>query len=179
MPVELKAWRQDETTLPEEEYLAVRRVANDLYRHLRSPEAQLRIDEVNQPGRSSAEVQETILEQASALGFTSEARGLFESSTTPGLRPDYFLDLPEHRSGILLEVERGKTTINNMDLLDLWKCHICDSAHHLFLLVPQRLQQNASSARISRPFDYVKKRIPSFFSSGNYTNVRTCWLFGY
>jgi len=39
------------------------------------------------------------------------------------LRPDYFLKLDD--TGILLEVERGKTTINNMDLLDFWKCHLC------------------------------------------------------
>ena len=25
-----------------------------------------------------------------------------------------------------MEVEREKTTINNMDLLDVWKCHICE-----------------------------------------------------
>ena len=44
-------------------------------------------------------------------------------------------------SGILLEVERGKTTINNMDFLDFWKCHLCEHAHYLFLLVPQELRQ--------------------------------------
>jgi hypothetical protein len=30
----------------------------------------------------------------------------------------------------------GKALANNMDLLDLWKCHICREAHHLFLVVP-------------------------------------------
>ena len=35
-----------------------------------------------------------------------------------------------------MEVERGKTTTNNMDLLDIYKCHICEEANHLFLFVP-------------------------------------------
>ncbi|GAA4742212.1 hypothetical protein GCM10025783_11900 [Amnibacterium soli] len=147
--------------------------------HLRDPEAQRLIDEVNQPGRSSGEVQATILGRAASLGFRSEARGLFSDYSTPGLRPDYFLELPAHETGILLEVERGKTTINNMDLLDFWKCHICVTADHLFLMVPQRLQQNLDASRITRPFDYVKKRLPTFFSGSNYTNVRSAWLFGY
>ena len=52
----------------------------------------------------------------------------------------YYLDLDE--TGIILEVERGKTTINNMDLLDFWKCHICVHAHYLILVVPVELRQN-------------------------------------
>ena len=31
----------------------------------------------------------------------------------------------------MAEVERGKTTINNMDLLDSWKCHIYQDASYL------------------------------------------------
>ena len=53
------------------------------------------------------------------------------------LRPDYYR--PLETSGILLEVERGKTTTNNMDLLDFWKCHLCRHADYLFLMVPQAL----------------------------------------
>lgn len=49
------------------------------------------------------------------LGFESEKVGLF-SSDEFALRPDYFIRLGQ--TGILLEVERGKTTINNVDLLD-------------------------------------------------------------
>ncbi len=71
--------------------------------------------------------------------------------------------LPEYSTGIIFEVEQGKTTINNMNLLDLWKCHICAEAHHLFLLVPQVLQQNEDDPKVTRPFDYVRKRLPSFF----------------
>jgi hypothetical protein len=71
----------------------------------------------NQPGTPSSQVQAAFKAAAEALGFRSEARGLFLGSI-PGLRPDYFR--PLDGSGILLEVERGKTTTNNMDLLDFW-----------------------------------------------------------
>ena len=42
-----------------------------------------------------------------------------------------------------MEVERGKTVLNNMDLLDVWKCHICESANYLFLIVPQMRHDGA------------------------------------
>ena len=48
--------------------------------------------------------------------------------------------MPLADTGIILEVERGKTTINNMDLLDFWKCHICAHADYLFLMVPTELR---------------------------------------
>ena len=85
-------------------------------------------------------MQEAVLEAATPLGFVSEAKGLFGELPTSALRPDYYLPIGE--SGILLEVERGKTTINNMDLLDFWKCHLCEHANYLFLMVPQELRQN-------------------------------------
>ena len=175
----LTTWAQDSSQLQAGEYAAVEAVARLLHNHLLEPAMQLSMDAVNQPGVSSALVQATLLSQATALGFHSERQGLFADYTTPGLRPDYYRALPEHQTGIILEVERGKTTINNMDLLDLWKCHICAEAHHLFLLVPQVLQQNADNPRVTRPYDYVRKRLPSFFTASTYTNVRSCWLFGY
>ena len=172
-------WAQAPSVLPAAEHAAVKAVATALYEHLLEPGTQAAIDAVNKPGVSSAQVQATLLAQATELGFHSERQGLFATYTTPGLRPDYYRAVPEHGTGIILEVERGKTTINNMDLLDLWKCHICAEAHHLFLLVPQVLQQNVNNPRVTRPYDYVKKRLPSFFTARTYTNVRSCWLFGY
>ena len=81
-------------------------------------------------------------------------------------------------TGIILEVERGKTTINNMDLLDFWKCHICAHADYLILLVPEELRQNETmTAR--REFVSVRKRLATFFEPQNYTNVRGLFLFGY
>jgi hypothetical protein len=81
-------------------------------------------------------------------------------------------------SGILMEVERGKTTINNMDLLDIWKCHVCSEANYLFLVVPQVLIQN-QNRRPTRPYEYVAKRMSTFFLPENYTSVRGASVFGY
>jgi hypothetical protein len=86
--------------------------------------------------------------------------------------------MPAAGTGSLLEVERGKTTINNMDLLDFWKCHICAHADYLILLVPRELRQNPTMAP-RREFATVSKRLATFFEQGNYTNVRGLCLFGY
>jgi hypothetical protein len=79
--------------------------------------------------RSKQEMQEIILPCAKDLGFESEARGKFKDYECKDLRPDYF----HSEAGILPEVERGKTRMNNKDLLDMWKCHICEDAKYLFL----------------------------------------------
>lgn len=80
--------------------------------------------------------------------------------------------------GILLEVERGKTTINNMDFLDLWKCHICKHANYLFLMVPQELRQNSNMSP-RKEFQTVCVHMASFFIPGNYINVDAVFVFGY
>jgi hypothetical protein len=81
-------------------------------------------------------------------------------------------------SGIILEVERGKTTINNMDFLDFWKCHLCKSANYLFLLVPKTLVQN-SQMKPRNEFATVVNHLSPFFEPDNYTNVRGLSIFGY
>lgn len=70
--------------------------------------------------------------------------------------------MPLGATGIILEVERGKTTINNMDLLDFWKCHICAYADYLFLMVPVELRQN-DTMTARREFASVAKRLRTFF----------------
>lgn len=115
-------------------------------------------------------------EFAHTLGFVDESRGLFHEYESSALRPDYFLRLKD--TGILLEVERGKTTINNMDLLDFWKCHLCTHAHYLFLVVPRALRQNPTMSPRNE-FASVAKRLSSFFHPRNRTNVRGLFLFGY
>jgi hypothetical protein len=147
-----------------------------LHDYLNLPEVQEAIAIANQPGQSSSFVQNTFLEFATQLGFQSEAKGLFKNSLTTGLRPDYYL--PIGNTGILLEVERGKTTMNNMDLLDFWKCHICESASYLFLLVPQELRQS-TNASVRYEFANVDRRLSPFFQPGNYTNVLGLFLYGY
>lgn len=164
--------------MPGEESARVAAIAVALLDHLNEPTAQLQIHAANQPGGSSALVQGVFAVQAAELGFASEKKGLF-ASYGAALRPDYYLPLPEFETGIILEVERGKTTTNNMDLLDMWKCHLCETAHHLFLLVPKALHHNAVMSP-KHEFEAVKKRLGKFFEpEDNYVNVRTCWIFGY
>jgi len=68
--------------------------------------------------------------------------------------------------------------MNNMDLLDFWKCHICASADYLFLLVPQELRQN-SNVLVRNEFANVGRRLAPFFQPENYTNVLGLFLYGY
>ncbi len=151
-------------------------LAGELVGHLNEPSVAKLIEDANQPGRSSAVVQEVFLEEATRLGFRDERTGLFASYKSSALRPDYFR--PIGSSGVILEVERGKTTINNMDLLDFWKCHICEHASFLFLMVPQELRQNPTMTP-RKEFTTVAKRLESFFRPGNYTNVLGLVLLGY
>ncbi len=157
------------------EWAEVLGVADTLTEHLNSPEIARRIEEANQPGQSSAAVQEVFLAEALSLGFRDERKGLFASYES-ALRPDYFLELGS--TGVILEVERGKTTINNMDLLDFWKCHICEHADYLFLMVPLELRQNPTMSP-RREFATVARRLETFFLPGNFTNVRGLVLMGY
>jgi hypothetical protein len=174
IPVQLSKHVQ-EPHRQSDEWRRVAQIADKLHAHLNTEEALRRIAAVNQPGRSSAAVQATFLEFARQLGFESEKKGLFAESDL-ALRPDYFLKLD--KTGILLEVERGKTTINNMDLFDFWKCHLCPHANYLFLLVPQALRQNESMAPRNE-FATVDRRLADFFERRSYTNVRGLCLFGY
>jgi hypothetical protein len=159
-----------------DEFRKVNLIGDLLYEHLCSPEMSLKLIEANQPGNSSSKVQYTFLEYAKELGFVSEKKGLFDNYATSGLRPDYYLKIGD--SGILLEVERGKTIMNNMDFLDLWKCHICSQAHYLFLMVPARLAHNNQSNSYNT-FKKVVDRMSPFFQVGNYTNVRALFIYGY
>lgn len=160
---------------PSAQWLYVVSVADQLVAHLEAPLTSELLRNANQPGRSSALVQQTFEKEAESLGFRSERRGLF-SAYQSALRPDYYLAVND--SGIILEVERGKTTINNMDLLDFWKCHICEHADYLFLMVPTELRQNPNMSP-RREFATVSRRIQTFFRPENYTNVRGVVLIGY
>jgi hypothetical protein len=166
--------RTDRLNMPE--LVHVDALASELRIHLESSETQELILGANVPGASSASIQSACLTFARAAGFVDESKGLFATYKTRGLRPDYFL--PLGNTGVLLEVERGKTTINNMDLLDFWKCHLCEQANFLFLLVPRELRQNPSM-RPRREFNTVRNRLETFFAPQNYTNVFGLWLFGY
>lgn len=158
-----------------DEWRSVLDLADSLTAHLEAPDTAALLEQANQPGQSSALVQAVFLREAIELGFRDESKGLF-SAYQSALRPDYFLPLSD--TGVILEVERGKTTINNMDLLDFWKCHICEHADYLFLMVPVELRQNASMSP-RREYATVARRLETFFRPGNYTNVRGLVLIGY
>ena len=134
------------------------------------------IAEVHKFGASSHTVQKSILDQVEPLGFVSEKKGLFAAYKVSGIRPDYFKSLAG--GGILFEVERGKTIANNMDLLDVWKTHLCSEAKHLFLMVPNiRVTEKGGSQKI---FNTVENRIETFFLDENKPiDVNSVHLFGY
>lgn len=157
-------------------FFAAKEIAKLVLSGVNSSDVLTRIVTADRPGNSSHFVQRAILSVTKQLGFQSEKRGLFDNYMVSALRPDHYRRL--HNTGILFEVERGKTLQNNMDLLDLWKCHICDEASILFLFVPQLLRQDETE-RGSSVFATVVKRLGTFFIPPNETNVDAAFIFGY
>jgi hypothetical protein len=84
---------------------------------------------------------------------------LFSAYAAAQLRADYYVRLND--TGEIMQVERGKTTTNNMDILDIWKCHICEHAGYLLLIVPIIRQTNSSER--TKIVEHIIKRISSFF----------------
>ena len=156
------------------EYSQVQEIAQRLLLNLNTPEVLRRIEKANLPNRSSREIQDAFIEEAQEIGFKSESKGLFSNYHNKALRPDYYMRVG--KNGIILEVERGKTTTNNMHLLDFWKCHICDHADYLFLMVPKELLHGKT---IKKEFANVKNSLASFFDEKNYKNVRGLVIYGY
>jgi len=115
-------------------YDSVLEVGRQVRAILENPGVVSKIEAAHVFGATSHSVQATILDELTKIGFTSEKKGLFADFKVPGIRPDYYK--PHEGGGFLFEVERGKTIANNMDLLDVWKTHICREARHLILLVP-------------------------------------------
>lgn len=151
-------------------------IAERLNKHIASDEVSSEIKRVHQINGTSQLIQSVLQKELETLKFVPEKKGLFLNCGVPSLRPDLYLKIGE--SGILVEVERGKTIANNMDLLDVWKCHLCVNADFLFLIVPcVRTSQNGNAMKV---FDRVSNRIGTFFTSKeNYINVEEVHLFGY
>ena len=160
-----------------DEWKKVSSIADKFYSYMNLPDVAEKIASANQPRASSKEIQDILNVKAEELGFKDETRGLFSGYSNWQLRPDYFLSI-NGETGIIIEVERGKTNINNMDFLDFWKCHICKHAHYLFLFVPIKLLQN-NNHNGSNPYRTVINHIETFFDPINYTNVRGTVVFGY
>jgi hypothetical protein len=151
-------------------------VSGQVHEILKNQKVKDSIAEVHKFGASSHTVQKSILDQVEPLGFVSEKKGLFAAYKVSGIRPDYFKSLAG--GGILFEVERGKTIANNMDLLDVWKTHLCSEAKHLFLMVPNiRVTEKGGSQKI---FNTVENRIETFFLDENKPiDVNSVHIFGY
>jgi hypothetical protein len=155
------------------DFMEARGIADKLVEYLNQSEIQEKIKITHELNASSQLIQKIFEDKAREWGFASEKNGLFEDYQ---LRPDYYMPLSEG-TGILLEVERGKTLANNMDLLDVWKCHICKEANFLFLVVPQiRQKSNGHGTTI---YNTVLKRLQAFFKTENYVNVDAVFVFGY
>lgn len=174
MTVELAVMKKQELRSVDT-FSEVEQIAHRFLAFLSHPDVSKQIASVHKLGASSIEVQRVCLPGVQALGFVPEKTGLFGTYAVPALRPDYYLKVRD--TGILLEVERGKTTTNNMDLLDLWKCHICEHAEYLFLLVPHA--RPSESGSVMRHFKQVQRRLGTFFVPRNYVNVEAVFLFGY
>jgi len=166
--------RVDLKSMPE--LIEVVKTAQAVLEILNRKSIQEKISQAHVFGASSHTIQKAILPQMLELGFSSEKKQLFSEYKVGGLRPDYYKPLA--KGGILFEVERGKTIANNMDLLDVWKTHICKEANHLFLLVPNiRVSKNQNQAKI---FPSVKNRIETFFNENiSAIDVDSVHLFGY
>lgn len=152
-------------------FRAAREVAEQLRSSLDCAEVRNALDAIPPVGGSSHQVDAVVRPHAEPLGFSGQKEGSVQG--IPG-RPDWYR--PLGRTGIILEVERGKAVTNNMDLLDLWKCHICREASHLILVVPMVVRRTNA---IESVYPRVVTRLSTFFEPGNETNVSSVAILGY
>tara|TARA_B100000902_G_scaffold340574_1_gene343467 strand:+ start:744 stop:1274 length:531 start_codon:yes stop_codon:yes gene_type:complete len=176
MTIEYKSFIQ-KTYKEAEDWIEVERIAKAFYNYLNTSDIQKELRTQNIPGAKSQRIEEVITPYAESIGFTSQKRDLFKKYKVSKLTPDYYR--PLNKTGIIIEVERGQTTQNNAALKDLWKAHICEEAHYLFLFVPSLLIQNKSRKVAGKPFNETVNRLSPFFEEENYTNARGVVIFGY
>ena len=170
-----KEFSKNPGNLPDESQ-QVSSIAKQLKEYMDTDSFRSQIDKVHKLNGNSQQIQNLLEEKLLSLKFVSEKKGLFIKCAVPSLRPDFHMKVG--KSGILVEIERGKTIANNMDLLDLWKCHICDEADFLFLVVP--CERKSQNGQVTRAFDRASKRMATFFEPAkNYVNVEAVYLFGY
>jgi hypothetical protein len=89
------------------------KISNIIEEYLNQKEVNKRIQNSNIKGTDSQVIQKIIEEIAVPLGFKDEKQGLFKKYKDSGLRPDFYKKIG--KNGILMEVERGKTTTNNVE----------------------------------------------------------------
>jgi hypothetical protein len=157
------------------EFTEASSIASQLREYLNSETVCAEINQCHKLYATSQQIQAIISNEVRRLGFQSEKQGLFRDYRVAALRPDFYR--PVGKSGIILEVERGKTITNNMDLLDLWKCHVCPYADFLYLIVP--LERRSADLTSIKAYDSVLRRLSTFFEPRNYVNVEAAFVFGY
>jgi hypothetical protein len=167
---------QKENIQNNNDFLEIKRLANEIYIFMNRPDISQKINNTHKINAKSVEIQEIFLKKLYELGFSSEKKGLFNKYKTSALRPDYYKKIGQNK-GIIIEVERGKTIANNMDMLDIWKCHICEEANYLFLIIPQ-IRQTKKGTK-DNIYEKVVDRLNSFFEKNNYINVDAIVIFGY
>ena len=172
--MDYKIFAKEPATLPVE-LAEVAGIAEQLGDHLASEVVCSAISECHRLHGTSQQIQAILNDKFVQLGFHSEKKGLFREYPVASLRPDFYRSV--RNSGILLEIERGKTLTNNMDLLDLWKCHLCAHADFLFLVVPN--ERASENGQVIRAFNGASRRLSTFFEPKNYVNVEAVYLFGY
>ena len=172
--MDYRIFAKNPTTLPIE-FEEASTIARQLRDHLASDMICSAIGECHKLNGTSRQIQTILTEKLLQLGFQSERRGLFAEFPVANLRPDFYRRVRD--SGILVEIERGKTLTNNIDLLDLWKCHLCAHADFLFLVVPN--ERASENGQVIRAFDGASRRLSTFFEPKSYVNVEAVYLFGY
>jgi hypothetical protein len=159
----------------EPEFDEASQIASRLAARMATDSVRAAIAEVHKLGGRSQDVQALLRADLEALGFANERAGLFAATPVAALRPDFYRTVG--RSGVIAEVERGKTITNNMDLLDLWKCHICAHADFLFLIVP--FARKSEDGTAIKAFEQSQRRLATFFDPRNEVNVEAVFIFGY
>lgn len=178
MPIPYRRYARAHLTSVEHRELAkVDGLARQLQGHLAQRATD--IDRIHIHGAPSKDVQDVVAELLCGhLGFGQEVVLTPQDGLVTRARPDFFLRLDDGR-GILAEVERGGTTLNNHDLKDLWKTHVALDAQHLFLVVPLANWKPDGSAR-DKPFFRVVKRLGAFFGDERREiDVLSVHIFGY
>lgn len=152
-------------------------LAQHLLGHLRAKAEEIDVAHVH--GASSGRIQEIVsLLLKEELEFREEVVLTPQEGLVTHARPDFFFRLAPDR-GVLAEVERGGTTLNNHDLKDIWKAHVSPDAQHLFLVVPNANWNGAGIAR-ERPFPRVVSRLGAFFGDPRReVDVVSVHVFGY
>lgn len=125
-------------------------------------------------GASSSVFQSLVEPVLTSNGFSSE---ISHTVADASFKPDFVMNT--HKFSIMVEVERGKTLDNNMDMLDMWKCHIHPTTRHLILLVPIWYEKQGNSPSCTSTFSRVCRRMAPFFAPGNETNVHSLHVVGY